>query len=202
MHQIRNGLELYLHHHTSPSSMRKSGGRFQINIKNPNSRIIFIRRLIFWVTYVPRGGARAQKRCHFSNGGQISYDPAQTAHPIKDDSLTFRLSTSNSASVWGNMRVVSELICVCVCMWMLCAGRAHTVFYRGVSPTSIRGVLVSSAPDNTPCSIIMRRHTPLGTQAFSSLSSLSCYSLTDSLLLSVFLLKVSFSSLLLVVLER
>lgn len=55
------------------------------------------------------------------------------------------------------MCVVAELVGVCVCVRVV---RAHTVFYRGASPTSIRGVLVSSAPDNTPCSIIMRRHTP------------------------------------------
>lgn len=47
----------------------------------------------------------------------------------------------------------------------LSAGRAHAAFYSGAFPSSIHGVLVSSAPDNTPCSIIMRHHTPLGTQA-------------------------------------
>lgn len=60
-----------------------------------------------------------------------------------------------------------------VCVWPvnLC-GSAHTVFYRGASPTSIRGMLVSSAPDNSACSIIMRRHTPLGThKSFSSFAS-------------------------------
>lgn len=39
------------------------------------------------------------------------------------------------------------------------------MFYRGAFPTSICGMLVSSAPDNTPCSIIIRHQTPLGTQA-------------------------------------
>ncbi len=107
---------------------------------------------------------------------------------------------------------VHACLCVCVCVCVrpmnMCdrAGRAHTVFYRGVFPTSIRDMLVSSAPDNTPCSIIMRHHTPLGTQAdkksFFFLSSFSSHSLPTSLFLSVCLLKVSFSSLLLVVLER
>lgn len=64
-----------------------------------------------------------------------------------------------------HVRVARAYVCVC------CTGRAHTMFYRGASPTSIRGMLVSSAPDNTPCSIIMRRHTPLGTQADEKSSS-------------------------------
>lgn len=83
----------------------------------------------------------------------------------------------------------------------LSAGRAHAAFYRGAFPSSIHGMLVSSAPDNTPCSIIMRHHTPLGTQADKVfLPSLLIHSFP--LFPSVFLLKISFSSLLLVVLER
>lgn len=101
----------------------------------------------------------------FSNGTQISYDPASTAHPIKDDSLTFRLGTG----VCLCLRVcvcVCLLIgyaCACLCVYVcVCAGTAHTVFYRGGFPASIGGMLVSSAPDNTPCSIIMRRRRSPG----------------------------------------
>lgn len=104
------------------------------------------------------------------------------------------------------MCVVNNCACmpVCVACKHVCASSAHTVFYRGASPTSICCILVSSALDNTACSIIMRHHTPLGMQAdkaFFLPSFLSSHSLLTSLLLSVFLLKVSFSSLLLVVLE-
>lgn len=66
-------------------------GGFQVNIKNPDSHIIFIRRLILCVTYVPEGKGKQGCCWRFSNGTQISYDPEQTARPIKDDSLTFRL---------------------------------------------------------------------------------------------------------------
>lgn len=54
--------------------------------------------------------------------------------------------------------------CVCAHVDVLCSQSSHCVLQRGF-PTSIHGVLVSSAPDNTPSSIIMRCHTPLGTQA-------------------------------------
>lgn len=67
--------------------------------------------------------------------------------------------------VWP-MTTVRACMPVCVCVWpMNGVGTTHAVFYRGAFPTSIHGMLVSSAPDNTPCSIIMRHHTPLGTQA-------------------------------------
>lgn len=85
------------------------------------------------------------------------------------------------------------------------AGRAHTVFYGWGSPALILGMLVSSVPDNTLCSIIMRHYLPLGMHVdkvfFPHL--LPCLLIPFlPLSSSVFLLEVSVSSLLLVVLER
>lgn len=76
----------------------------------------------------------------FQMAPQISYDPTETAHPIKDDSLTFRLSASActrlmmcacecvacacfTADKWACVRSMRacvcglrELLCVCVCL--------------------------------------------------------------------------------------
>lgn len=131
---------------------------FQVNIKNPDSHLIFIMGLILpcTVTYVVwwRMGCWEVAVAFFfppQMAPEISYDPAETAHPIKDDSLTFRLSVSACAClmmcacecvarVFYCWRVCTCEVDACLCVWpawtLVCvyAGRAHAGFYGGASP--------------------------------------------------------------------
>lgn len=89
----------------------------------------------------------------FQMAPQISYDPAETAHPIKDDSLTFRLSASACARLmvcacecvacacfttdeWACVRSMHACVCVACVNSSVCvyAGGAHAGFYAGASP--------------------------------------------------------------------